>query len=160
MSYRIIVVFKESAYIKLCDYLLQNRELESMAMGFYKTSNCSSILKLLVREVILPKPSDYFQQSRALVSLSPEFMESCFQHCEKHSYHLLDIHTHPWSQQVSFSGIDDREALKKKIPYHEKYLPNIALGFLLVGNTPTSVRARVWDKTSGQLFDIPKIILI
>lgn len=145
---------------KLGAFLLADCSLETMAMALFSTSVSASKRKLLVHRLILPTATDYATRSSAFVALSPAFIERCHAACESEQVHLLDIHTHPWSERVRFSSIDDREALDTKIPYMEQYLPKSESAFLVMGQETTIVEARLWDKNSQRLLPIPQIHLV
>ena len=75
-------------------------------------------------------------------------------------YHLLDIHTHPWSEKVSFSSIDDMEANNTKIPYLKHYVEGIKISFIVLGKSSDIAQARVWDIQSDKLVSIQKIVVL
>jgi hypothetical protein len=115
---------------------------------------------MLVQAIRIPKDSDYESRSSGFVSLKPEFMESNHRMCEHHNLNLLDIHTHPWSEQVNFSPIDDREALDTKIPYLIKYVPGVTIAFIVFGKSFEHASARYWDNTEKELSPIENLIII
>lgn len=160
MEKDINLVIKGSAYRALCSHLFESNVLETMAMAFFRISCCSNKTKLLVKEILLPKKDDYLDQSGGHVSLAAEFMERCFEYCEAHQCHLVDIHTHPWSKKVAFSGIDDREALGKKIPYMEKYVADAQIAFIVFGLDSTIAKARIWDKERRELQAVRRIVIL
>jgi hypothetical protein len=156
----ITAMFTSSAFEQLIRHLHETRDKESMAIGFYRSSESPTHLKLLVREIRTPKEADYFERSSGLVSLQPEFLEECFQYCETNRCHLLDIHTHPWSTTPEFSSIDDQQAAKVKIPYLRDYVSGVAIAFLLFGNTAEQVRGRIWKEPERQFSDMARIIVL
>lgn len=149
-----------SMFRRLCEHLFETRSTERMATAFFHTSQSLSVLKLLVRKVRVPREQDYLRRDAGFVSLEPDYMEQCLQHCEEHRCSLLDIHTHPWSELVSFSAIDDREAREVKIPYMEKYLPETSIAFMVLGRNPEVVQARIWDRKVRELLLIPRIVVL
>lgn len=109
---------------------------------------------------MIPNDVDYHGRTSVRVAFTPEFTEAAFQQCENTGGHLLDIHTHPWSTDVEFSSIDDREARQTKVPYLTKYLPETMIGFVVFGQSSTIVRARFQDKAANSLLNIDRIIVI
>jgi hypothetical protein len=160
MEKHIEIIIKRSTYCALSSHLFGTKDLETMAMGFFRISCCSNKTKLLVKEILLPKKEDYLDQSGGHVSLRAEFMERCFVYCETHFCHLVDIHTHPWSKKVAFSGIDDREAIGKKIPHIEKYVADTQIAFIVFGLNSTIAKARIWDKKRRELRAVRRIIIL
>lgn len=160
MQKRVSLIIKTSTYSDLSRHLFETRTVESMAMAFFRISHCSDKTKLLVKEIRIPKEEDYLDRSAGHVSLRPEFMERCFQYCEDHGCHLLDIHTHPWSEKVSFSWIDDQEALEKKVPYIKRYVVDTQIAFMVFGLNSCIVKARIWDREKGELQPITRIIIL
>lgn len=150
MNEKIKIIFRQSDFENLKNELYEETDMESMAIGFYNYSGSTNKIRILVNAILTPQPSDYFDQASGRVSLRPEFMESCFRLCEERQSHLMDIHTHPWSKDVKFSPIDDSEGLNVKIPYMRQYVPKTEIGFMVFGNTPDQIQARIirpkWKK--------------
>ncbi|RKX28596.1 MAG: hypothetical protein DRP46_08405 [Candidatus Zixiibacteriota bacterium] len=156
----ISVIIKKSDFDVLNEHLYKNRNLESGAMAFFNKSEGNNKVKLLISKLKIPKENDFLARSSSAISFKPEFTESCHSLCESEYLHLLDIHTHPWSNSVEFSPIDDREAIKTKIPYLEQYVPNTAIAFIVFGNDINIASARYWDLESKEMTPISNIIVI
>jgi len=154
------VVFKYNDWRKLTDDLFRNKRFETALFAFYKESISQDVHRLLVNGLLIPEKDDYLKRTSSRVSFKPEFTEKALKICERDGFNLLDIHTHPWSNDVNFSGIDDREAMNTKIPYLEKYLKDILIAFLVFGGDYKSIRARFWDKGERKLSEIQKVIVI
>ena len=154
------IIFRERDWQELESYLTKRNDVESGAYAVFKTSMSNSTKKLLVNHVIIPADKDYLKRSSASVAFTPDFTERAFQQCETTRGHLLDIHTHPWSGEVSFSSVDNHEAEHTKVPYMRKYLPEIMIAFIVFGKSPAIVRARFWDKTQNKLSEIDRIVVI
>jgi len=154
------IIIRESHWQELTKYLLNGQDEESGVYAVFKTSVGDDLRKFLVTQIMIPNDVDYLGRTSVRVAFTPEFTEKAFQQCEKAGGHLLDIHTHPWSTDVEFSSIDDREAEHTKVPYLTKYLPETMIGFVVFGSSDTIVRARFWDKTANRLVDIDRIMVI
>jgi hypothetical protein len=154
------IMFRDKDWRRLTDYLLERKDVESGAYGVFKISSCNDCIKFLVREILIPGNKDYCRRTSTAVALSPEFTEVAFQKCESGRCNVLDIHTHPWSDQVEFSGIDDREASIVKIPYLNKYLPRTKIAFIALGRFPGIARARYYDQLTKRIIDIDRICVI
>ena len=160
MSQTVQIIFKESDWGKLTRYLSRNPDLESGAYAIFKTSTNPGTVRFLVNRIVIPGDCDYHKRSGATVAFTAGFTEVAFQACEKINGHLLDIHTHPWSEQVQFSGIDDHEAKRTKAPYMAKYLPGMMIAFIVFGMSTSIVRARFWDNGRSCLQSISRIIVL
>lgn len=156
----VTMTFSSQAFEDSIAHLHETLELESMVIAFFRYSESPNRLKLLVSEVRIPKDSDYLRRTPTFVSLTPEFLEECFQHCEANRCHFLDIHTHPWSTKPNFSSIDDGAARNTKIPYLREYVPGTEVAFALFGNTPEAVRARLWDSKIEKYRSIDKLVIV
>ena len=160
MMKSISVIIKKNDFDVLNEHLYKNRNLESGAIAFFNKSEGDNKVKLLISKLRIPKEDDYLDRTPSAISLKPEFVELCHSLCESENLHLLDIHTHPWSSSVEFSPIDDREAIKTKIPYLEKYVPNTAIAFIVFGNDISIASARYWDLNSKEMIPISDITVI
>ncbi len=154
------IVFKEADWHRLTAYLTENPNAESGAYAVFRISGGARWQKYLVNTVLLPSDADYHKRTATAVAFTPEFTEAAFQTCERLQGNLLDIHTHPWADRVSFSAIDDHEALSKKVPYVTKYLTGLKLAFIVLGTLPEIARARIWDKAESRLVSIDRILVI
>lgn len=154
------IIFKQKNWDDLIKSLYQTRELESAVYGFYKESKSASSHKILVNDILTPKLSDYHTRNATRVAFTPEFTNKALQICQRGQYHLLDIHTHPWSSDVNFSSIDDHEAIYTKIPYLKKYVKGVKISFIVLGNNSVIAQARIWEPQSDNLQSIFKLVIL
>lgn len=154
------IIFRERDWQELKCYLTKRNDVESGAYAVFRTSVSNSTIKLLVNNVIIPADKDYLKRSPASVAFTPDFTERTFEQCETTRGHLLDIHTHPWSNEVNFSSVDNHEAEHTKIPYMRRYLPETMIAFIVFGTSPAIAKARYWDKTQNRLSEIDRIVVI
>ena len=154
------IIFTTGDCNKLKNHLFAKLDIETGAYGVYKISRGDNSIKVLVNKILLPEDSDYHKRSSAHVAFSPKFTENAIVECENSSGHLLDIHTHPWSEQVSFSSVDDNEAVKTKIPYFAQYVRNTQVAFIVFGKNEDIIQARFWDMTINRLTPIDRIVVI
>lgn len=73
-----------------------------------RARRASGKIRLLVREVILPAPDDYRQQSSIQAELSPLFVATVSKQAKLRSCSLIFVHTHPGSLPAEFSSVDDQ----------------------------------------------------
>ena len=154
------IVFRESHWRLLEHYMTQRTDVESGAYAVFKTSRIDKSQKLLVTEILIPEAKDYLKRTSVRVAFTPEFTEKAFRKCELNRGHLLDIHNHPWSNEVNFSPIDDHEAEHTKIPYVNKYVPDIMIAFLVFGESMVTAKSRSWDKPRSRMSDVCKIVVV
>lgn len=159
MDRKVKIIYKEADFAKLTNYLCSIKDIELGAMAFYSISKGADYINLLVQGVIIPRDEDYHSRSSHEMSFNPNFMEKCYQFCEKYNSHLLDIHTHPWAHSANFSPIDDREAIKK-IDYMNQYVKDIKISFIVFGHSPHIVQSRIWEGNDHTLEYVDQIIII
>ena len=148
------IVFRKKDWLTLTNYLSLDKINESGAIAFCKISTAKNFKRFLVNRIVLPEKKHYKKRSAGFIGFDPEFMEQCFKNCENSSFHLIDIHTHPFSNNVHFSSIDDREDGKIKGPYMDKYVPSVELLFMVHGSDLEDIDARIWDKNTHSLRSI------
>jgi len=154
------IIVKKKDWLRLINSLYNRHDIESGVYAIFKTSSSINSKKLLVTQIIIPRDKDYHERSAARIAFTPEFTERAFKICETTRGHLLDIHTHPWSKEVNFSPVDDREVIKTKLPYMNKYLPETQIAFIVFGSNENIAKARFWDKEKNRLLDIDRIVVI
>ena len=154
------IVFQRKDWLELCSYLSQRNDVETAAYAVFKISSHEGALKLLVTKVLVPNEKDYHCRTSIRVAFKAEFTERVFQFCEGSNGHLLDIHTHPFSEYPDFSAIDDTEAGRTKVPYMAQYLPNMRIAFIVLGKTMVKGKARYWDIENSKLADIDRIAIV
>ncbi len=133
---------------------------ESAMILFCREVKTANLRRYLVVDAMTPEIDDLPVRNPGYVKLAPEFMEKCFQKCETEGLHLIDCHTHPFTDQPTFSSIDDDQDAGVKGPYFDTYLSEIELLFIVCGRNPDRLDARMWDKQSHSLkqIDLVKII--
>lgn len=154
------IIFKGIDWELTKEILAPGGDNESSIVLFVKEVKSSNLRRYLVVDAYTPNESDLPIRNAGYVKLGPEFMETCFQKCENEALHMIDAHSHPFSDQPSFSGIDDHEDSKVKGPYFDNYLPKTELLFIVCGKNPDRLDARMWDKETHSLtqIDLVKII--
>jgi len=145
------IVFKKDDWKFLSEYLSQDKINETAIFGFAKISRSDNLFRFLVRDFLTPTNNDYQKRTGGFVSLKPEFVDLCYNICEENNLHLIDIHTHPFSNDVHFSPIDDKEDSQVKGPHMEKEVPGIEQVFMVHGANPEDLDARMWDRNSHSL---------
>ena len=64
-------------------------------------------VRLLVREIEHPTPSDYSSQGTDNAELSPAFVARVAKKARRNQLTLVFVHTHPGDKPPTFSAIDD-----------------------------------------------------
>jgi len=145
------IVFKERDWFKMTNHLYEDEINETVVMAFCKLVQTDSLFRMLVKQLLFPRDSDYYKRTPTFAGLRPEFMERCFRIAETNSMHIIDIHDHPFSDDVSFSPADDFADGKQKGPYIVKYVPGVEMAFMVHGIDAEDLDARIWDRKSNSL---------
>lgn len=148
------IVFLNKNWGELTTYMSLDTVNESGAVALAKVVKNGQLLRLLVRELVIPTDADYLERSPDQISFTPEFMESNFQRCEANGLHLVNIHSHPFSKRGSFSFIDKREGSNTKGPYVQKWVPNTEQAFMVVGSDPERLDACFWSLSEHRLMPV------
>lgn len=145
------IIFREKHWKELINYFSKDKLNESGAIAFCSLVNLNTLRRFLVNDLLFPNKNSYRRRSPGFVGFSPNFMEYCFQRCEKDNLHLIDIHTHPFSNSVSFSPIDDIEDSQRKGPYMNAYVPGVELLFMVHGANLADIDSRIWSRETKTL---------
>lgn len=105
-------------------------------------------LRLLACYLVVPQPEHYRSQGLAGLALKPQFDRMLRAQCLAEGLSLVDIHSHPFSDDyVGFSGIDDADELEK-FGYFRRNLPESTYASIVMGRS--SQDARVYLPSSKE----------
>ncbi|MBM3238266.1 ThiF family adenylyltransferase [Candidatus Poribacteria bacterium] len=154
-----IIVFTNEIFEKTKSFLQDNNE----QFGFLLTGVCrtNDAIKLLVREFLPAEQENLTYRHGGGVCPTPEFQLSVYSLCKNEGYHLIDVHSHPFTTtSVTFSGIDDRSELgdsqyEGTFGFTSRWVPGIFHASMVFGQE--SIDARIYDfgqKTISPLDEI------
>ena len=96
---------------------LRAPEVESAAIGLGSRVAGHDRVRVLVRDILIPRPQDYARRTAVDIELDPEFFGSVVSQSRIDERTLVLIHSHPRERRVpQFSSIDDRSE-KIMLPY-------------------------------------------
>ncbi|MCD6219039.1 ThiF family adenylyltransferase [Candidatus Calescamantes bacterium] len=150
------IVFPESIFNKVRKHLLKDKREQ---FGFLLAGVCKGEnLTLLVREFIPAQDNDLEIQSPGLVRSKKAFVKRILRYCYDEGFSLIDVHSHPFSSnQVNFSGIDDRSE-RESFRYTMSKIPHIHHASMVFGEN--SFRARIWDKREETMKNVEEVKVI
>ena len=106
-------------------------------------------------DILLPRryidvPSDaYDERSPVVVTMNPHFVHRLLVECATNEFSLLEVHTHPWADNVRFSHID-LASDPAKFAATESMSPPFRHGSLVLGGDQ-SLDGHLWDYASHRL---------
>jgi molybdopterin/thiamine biosynthesis adenylyltransferase len=155
---RVEIVISEEDYNVLKEHLWSSAPLEQQA--FLLAGVCSGDLglRLLVRDLIFPKPSDFLSQTPCYIELDPSYYLPVLDRCRDEGLHIIDVHSHPFAAGgVRFSELDVRNELEKFTWYSER-LPAIHAATLVFGRE--SFDGHWWDSKARKICPISAIRVV
>lgn len=150
------IIFPENLLTEMKEHLLQNdkEQLASILCGISTTEN---EIKLLCREIIKAGPKDLEYNSAVRVRAKKEYRKRLLTRCLEENLHLIDCHSHPFSDgNVNFSGIDDGNDLEN-LTYISAKIPGIHCGSMVVGRN--SFKARIYNRQNRTLQPVNEITI-
>lgn len=136
------VVVSAMDHAALRQHLLQNH-LEQHAFLLAGVCRSARGVRLLVRDMIFAKPSDFIRQTQHYIELQPSYYLPVLNRCRAEGLCLIEAHSHPFcSTGVTFSDIDVANEHEKFAWYAEK-LPHAIAATLVFAH----------DSVDGHWFD-------
>jgi len=155
---RVEIVISEEDYGVLKEHLWSSTPLEQQA--FLLAGACSGdlSLRLLVRDVILPKPDNFLRQTPCYIELDPSYYLPVLDRCRNEGLHIVDVHSHPFAAgSVGFSELDVRNELEKFNWYSER-LPAVHAATLVFGRE--SFDGHWWDPKARKIRSISALRVV
>src|SRR5580704_14218974 len=85
---------------------LLGQEDERCAILFVNEVKTNGNLRLLVRDVQVPEPSDYTSSGPLEAELNPDIVARATKHARREAMGLIFVHSHPGNEPPVFSDID------------------------------------------------------
>ncbi len=163
---RATLVMSEEQFKQFRSQLLKDDGLERAAFLFLGRHELGDRLELYAHRMMTPADSDYRQQHGTVVEPGPEYVLetfAAFNRCETPVY--LHAHSHPFSTQASFSGIDERyrpgevESLKQYVSLADNTV-NAQYARLVYGRDETGFTADCLDLAGAPVAVIDAIRIV
>ncbi len=115
--------------------------------------------RLLVREMLAAGPHDLVRQGPAGIAPHPEFVLQALNRCRDESLHLIEVHSHPFSQgpATTFSGIDWAND-RGKMASISTLLDDFIHATMVVGQD--SLDAHFFDRTTRNILPISQVVIV
>jgi len=155
------IIFTGKDFNQLRNHLLQDSK-EQFAFAMAGINQGSDYMKILVKEVLRVPDHAFEHQGSAYLRLKKDFVAKVITRAVNERLALIEMHSHPWSNCVEYSSVDDRSEADRFLWAAENF-PQIEHATLLMGKD--SVDARMWCKQeevmvpihSLRILDIPMI---
>lgn len=131
-----------SMWHEIRDYLFSDDKVERVCYLMCGKQVHRKSLTLLGCYLVIPEHEDYEIQTLTGVKLRPGILKNILVECERLNLSLIDIHSHPFSDDyVSFSSTDDNDE-REKAEWISKNMPNVAFGSMVLAKNAVSARLR------------------
>jgi len=159
MRPKYIIRFQESHFTNLQSRLrkAEDEDKESQIfIGFSKATTADKHI-LISRMMICPDDSDLKEQCGGCVEPDIQFQNIAYGLILEQGFILSDVHNHPFQENPDFSAIDNHYG-KQNVRGLAKYTDqNVVMVMLVFGKELDQVKARIWDRKSGQFEDVGRI---
>jgi len=149
--------FTRQQYDALRGHLFRGTGNEEAAFLVAGSSRHGSDIELYVREVVPVPPGGLLSQGPCHLDIDPDFMAPIIKRCRIAGLSLIDVHSHPGSGPVGFSGIDDGgdarllPAIKRRVPGrdHASLVLNVS-----------SIDGRMWLGDAAEPAPIDRMVIV
>lgn len=138
------IIVPNSYISELIDYILSTKDVETHCFlfgGFSKT-------KITVGRLWKTPYAMYTCRSSVKVELKREYIIKALEYARKNKFALIDVHSHPWMEEVNFSSVDDEYGLKNARWIEQKYkegvFPKVPWGMMVISGGKR-IKARIYD---------------
>jgi molybdopterin-synthase adenylyltransferase len=137
------LVIEESHFYQLREHLLGNSPVEGAAYLLCGRSTHRQRVKLLVREILFLRNSDFNIQSNHRLQISPVAAANVMKEARLSNQSIVLVHSHPLSDDhVDFSWVDDEGERESFANFYER-VKDGPHGSLVFGQR--AIRGRIWQ---------------
>ena len=111
----------------------------------------------LVRELILPDPSDLAEQSVAGICPTRDFHSYLYLAAQRSHSTIIEFHTHPGAGAPTFSGTDGFHALRNAQYIADKFPEPVTLVLIVGNNRFDAFDGAVFDRQSGEFRQLSRL---
>jgi len=159
-----IIVFTRDIFERTKHFLLKDTHNEQFGFLLAGVNKTNDALKLLVRDFLPAEQENLTYRNGGGVCPTPEFQLSVYSLCKRKGYHLIDVHSHPFSTTgVIFSGTDDRSELgtsqyEGTFGFTARWIPGIYHASMVFGQE--SIDARIYNAKKNVAYPIDEIRIV
>jgi molybdopterin/thiamine biosynthesis adenylyltransferase len=141
------LVIEELHFYQLREHLLNNSPVEGAAYLLCGRSSHRRRVKLLVRQILFLRSSDFDIQSNHRLQISPVAAAKVMKDARLSNQSIVLVHSHPLSDDhVDFSWVDDEGERESFANFYER-VQNGPHGSLVFGQR--AIRGRIWHPNSA-----------
>ncbi len=132
---------------------------EQLAFLFASPNRTPFRTRLLVRAITPAEPRDLVEQSPGSIVPTNEFVLAALNHCRDEGLHLIEVHSHPFSQGdgTTFSGID-WENDRGKMPPHSTLIDDFIHATMVIGQE--SLDAHFYHRKTNEILPVSRVVIV
>lgn len=141
-----IIRFSTGDFSVLVKHLEKSGEDESFVYGLFSKAQSQDCTIYICKQLLLPDDNELKNQSRVSIEPDRKYQAITYGLAYDQGLSIFDTHTHPFSSNARFSGIDDSYGIQNAKYIAENFPEKTTMGMIVLGNGFDNFEARVWSK--------------
>ena len=141
-----IIRFTTEDFNVLTKHLSKSGEDESFIFSLFSKAQSPDCTIYICKQLLLPDDNELKNQSCVSIEPDQKYQALAYGLAYDQCLSIIDTHTHPFSSNAHFSGIDDSYGTKNAKYIADNFPENTTMGMIVFGKGFDNFEARIWNK--------------
>lgn len=149
--------FVTEDFTTLINHLAKAGEDESFVYGLFSKAQVPNSTIYICKQLLLPDDNELKNQSCVSIEPDQKYQAVAYGLAYDQNLSIIDTHTHPFSSDARFSGIDDSYGIKNARYIAENFPESTMMGMIVFGQGFDNFEARIWNREKGEFEPVNRI---
>ncbi len=141
----------------LTNHLAKSGEDESFVFSLFSKSQSEDCTIYICKQLLLPDDNELKNQSRVSIEPDQKYQAIAYGLAYDQGLSIIDTHTHPFSSDAHFSGIDDSYGIANAEYIAKNFPEKTTMGMIVFGKGFDNFEARIWNREKGKFEPVNRI---
>jgi len=152
-----IIRFATEDFNVLINHLAKSGEDESFIFSLFSKAQSSDCTIYICKQLLLPDDNELKNQSCVSIEPDQKYQATAYRLAYDQGLSIIDTHTHPFTSNAHFSGIDDSYGIKNAKYIAKNFPEKTTMGMIVFGKGFDNFEARIWNKKKKRFDPINRI---
>ncbi len=141
-------------------HLSKSGKDESFLYGLFSKAKGHDNDIYICKQLILPDDNELKNQSPVSIEPDQKYQSVAYSLAYGQGLTIIDSHTHPFSQNAGFSGIDNHHGTKNAKYISENFPESTTMGMIVFGEGFDNFEAQIWNRKKRKFESVNRIEIL
>jgi len=152
-----IIRFATEDFNTLINHLAKSGEDESFIFSLFSKARSQDCTIYICKQLLMPDDNELKNQSCVSIEPDQKYQAIAYGLAYDQGLSIFDTHTHPFSSDAHFSGIDDDHGIENAKYIAKNFPENTTMGMIVFGKGFNNFQARIWNRETKEFEPVNRI---